>query len=63
MEHMDIPRLELDQLPAELATALRPRVQRLGYLGEFFKCAAHQPAALLSFMRFTDDLKEVLPTI
>jgi alkylhydroperoxidase family enzyme len=58
---MDIPRLELDQFPAALAEALHPRVQRLGYLGEFFKCAAHQPAALLSFMRFTDDLKEALP--
>lgn len=58
---MSIPRFELDQLPTELATALHPRVQRLGYLGEFFKCAAHQPAALLSFMHFTDDLKEALP--
>jgi len=61
MKRMDIPRLELDQLPAELATALRPRVERLGYLGEFFKCAAHQPAALVSFVRFTDDLKAALP--
>lgn len=61
MRRMGIPPLELDQLPTELATALRPRVQRLGYLGEFFKCAAQQPAALLSFMRFTDDLKEALP--
>jgi alkylhydroperoxidase family enzyme len=61
MKRMDIPRLELEQLPCELATALHSRVQRLGYLGEFFKCAAHQPAALLAFMRFTDDLKEALP--
>lgn len=58
---MDIPRLEIEQLPAELAAALQPRVRRLGYLGEFFKCAAHQPRALLSFMAFTDDLKEALP--
>jgi alkylhydroperoxidase family enzyme len=61
MKRMGIPRFELDQLAPELATALQPRVQRLGYLGEFFKCAAHQPAALLSFMQFTDDLKEALP--
>ena len=40
---------------------LRPRVERLGYLGEFFKCAAHQPAALMSFMTFTEDLKHALP--
>ena len=58
---MGIPRLEIEQLPAELAAALQPRVRRLGYLGEFFKCAAHQPKALLSFMAFTDDLKEALP--
>ena len=58
---MDIPHLEIEQLPAELAAALQPRVQRLGYLGEFFKCAAHQPKALLSFMAFTDHLKEALP--
>lgn len=40
---------------------LQPRVARLGYLGEFFRCAAHQPAALVSFMAFTDDLKHALP--
>lgn len=56
-----IPRLELQQLPADLAAALQPRVDRLGYLGEFFKCAAHQPKALLSFIAFTEDLKEALP--
>ena len=56
-----VPRLEMEELPAELAAALQPRVRRLGYLGEFFKCAAHQPKALLSFMALTDDLKEALP--
>ncbi len=48
-------------MPRELAERLRPRVERLGYLGEFFRCAAHQPRALLSFMALTDDLKEALP--
>lgn len=56
-----IERLALDQLPVDLRAALEPRVQRLGYLGEFFRCAAHQPAALRSFMAFTDDLKAALP--
>jgi alkylhydroperoxidase family enzyme len=51
----------MDALAPELAEALQPRVRRLGYLGEFFRCAAHQPQALLSFMRFTDDLKQALP--
>ncbi len=48
-------------MPSDLAAALQPRVERLGYLGEFFKCAAHQPAALRSFMQLTDDLKNALP--
>jgi alkylhydroperoxidase family enzyme len=56
-----IPRLSPEEMPPELARHLRPRVERLGYLGEFFRCAAHQPRALLSFMAFTDDLKEALP--
>lgn len=56
-----IPRIEFAQLTPGLADALRPRVERLGYLGEFFKCAAHQPHVLQSFMQFTDDLKAALP--
>jgi len=56
-----IPRLSAGEMPAELAEMLRPRVERLGYLGEFFQCAAHQPKALMSFMRFTEDLKQALP--
>jgi len=56
-----IPRLAAEDLPAEIAALLRPRVERLGYLGEFFRCAAHQPAALASFMAFTEDLKRALP--
>jgi alkylhydroperoxidase family enzyme len=56
-----IRRLELTEMPSDLADALRPRVERLGYLGEFFKCAANQPEALLSFMSFTEDLKHALP--
>jgi carboxymuconolactone decarboxylase family protein len=57
-----IPRLStLAQLPPDLADHLRPRVERLGYLGEFFQCSAHQPRALLEFMQFTDELKAALP--
>lgn len=56
-----IPRLSPDALRADVAEMLRPRVARLGYLGEFFTCAAHQPAALMSFMAFTEDLKRALP--
>ena len=56
-----IPRLSYDKLDPALAEALRPKVERLGYLGEFFQCAAHQPRALTSFHRLTEDLKEALP--
>lgn len=56
-----IPRLSSGQMPPELAAYLRPRVERLGYLGEFFQCAGHQPKALLSFMVFTEDLRAALP--
>jgi alkylhydroperoxidase family enzyme len=57
---MEIPRLEYDELAPDLARALEPRVKRLGYLGEYFKCAGHQPAALLSFMEFTENSKKAL---
>lgn len=56
-----IPRLEMDQLPENLAQYLAPRVKRLGYLGELFKCAGNAPDVILQFMHFTDSLKEALP--
>ena len=56
-----IPRISLEELPRDLAAFLTPRVQRLGYLGEFFQCAGHQPEALLSFLHFTEHLKHALP--
>jgi alkylhydroperoxidase family enzyme len=57
-----IPRLSSTQMPPDLAEYLRPRVERLGYLGEFFQYSAHQPAALLAFMQFTEELKVALPS-
>jgi hypothetical protein len=56
-----IPRLAMEKLPPVLAEALRPRVERLGYLGEFFQCAANVPDALLAFDVFTASLKRALP--
>ncbi|HEY3120658.1 MAG TPA: hypothetical protein VGL15_08545 [Vicinamibacteria bacterium] len=56
-----IPRLAMEEMTPELQDRLRARVERLGYLGEFFRCAAHQPRALSSFLAFTEDLKEALP--
>lgn len=56
-----IPRLELPDLRADLADYLTPRVKRLGYLGELFKCAGNAPDVILTFMQFTDALKDALP--
>jgi alkylhydroperoxidase family enzyme len=55
-----IPRLTLEDMPPQLARALTPRVERLGYLGEFFQCVAHQPDALLSFVEYTEAAKSGL---
>ncbi len=52
-----IPRLTFEELPASIADALRSKVERLGYLGEFFAATAHQPAALKAFIDFTDEAK------
>ena len=56
-----IPRISHEELPDELASFLKLRVERLGYLGEFFQCMAHQPEALLSFLELTEYLKHALP--
>lgn len=56
-----IPRLDFWDLEAGLAETLRPRVERLGYLGEFFCCAGHQPDALRAFVQFTEAAKAGLP--
>lgn len=55
-----LPRIEFADLPSPLAAALEPRVKRLGYLGEFFRCAAHQPRALAAFIEFTEASQEGL---
>jgi hypothetical protein len=56
-----LPRLELADFPAALAASLEPRVKRLGYLGEFFKCAANHPRGLAAFTEFTEASKDGLP--
>jgi alkylhydroperoxidase family enzyme len=56
-----LPRLEWDDFTPTLHDLLRPRVERLGYLGEFFRVAAVQPDALAAFVGFTEALKDALP--
>jgi len=54
-------RIPFEDLPAGLRSRLEARVARLGYLGEFFQVAAHQPEALAGFIDYTEALKESVP--
>lgn len=58
---MPLPRVELEDFPANVSERLHARIKRLGYLGEFFKCAVHQPDALAAFIDFTESGKGSLP--
>ena len=55
-----IPRLGLDALDPKLAGLLKPTVERLGYLGEFFQAVGHVPEAVLQFMEYTKAVKTPL---
>ncbi|HVV92186.1 MAG TPA: hypothetical protein VHD15_02095 [Hyphomicrobiales bacterium] len=56
-----IPRIGFEALAPALREQLAPRVARLGYLGEFFQCTAHQPDVLAAFNLLTEALKTALP--
>ena len=49
--------IDFDDLRPDLQDALRARYERLGYLGDFFRFMAHQPAALIAFDAFTEACK------
>jgi hypothetical protein len=55
-----IPALDFEQLPPAIADLLRPKYERLGYLGEFFARTAHQEHALKAFIEFTNASKGAL---
>jgi alkylhydroperoxidase family enzyme len=55
-----LPQLEFAQLDARLQEYLRPTVERLGYLGEFFQVVGHVPGALIEFMEYTKAVKAPL---
>ncbi len=57
----EIRRLGYEELDPGLRQALGAKVERLGYLGEFFAVAGHQPAATTAFQAFTEALKTALP--
>lgn len=56
-----IERIGFDRLAPQVQDVLRARVERLGYLGEFFQCSGVQPDILIPFMEMTEALKKVLP--
>lgn len=58
---MPIRRFSYEELDPQLQQLLRPKVERLGYLGEFFAVGGHQPAATSAFQEFTEALKGSLP--
>ena len=55
-----IPILSFEELPEKIAEQLEAKVERLGYLGEFFARTAHQPDALAAFNEFTNAAKGAL---
>lgn len=56
-----IRQLTFDEFDPALADVLRPRYERLGYLGGFFAHMGHQPEALAAFERFTLACRGGLP--
>lgn len=56
-----IQRIAFDDLESSLRETLRPKVDRLGYLGEFFAVGGHQPVPTRLFQEFTESLKAALP--
>ena len=58
---MGIERIAFDDLDPAVQDVFRPRVERLGYFGEFFQCAAHQPDAMVSLNALTEQLRGALP--
>ncbi|MHB1129832.1 MAG: hypothetical protein ACYC06_07270, partial [Ilumatobacteraceae bacterium] len=56
-----LPPIEFDDLTPRLRDRLQARVDRLGYLGGFFKYMGHQPDVLIAFDVFTEECKRALP--
>lgn len=56
-----VPRIEYDDIEPELKELFRPRVERLGYLGEFFRVMSAQPKTMIGFFTITESLKTAIP--
>ena len=56
-----VPLIGIGELDPAVRQRLQPKIERLGYLGDFFQLTAHQPAALAAFIDYTDATKKALP--
>jgi hypothetical protein len=56
-----VPRIEFNDLEPGLKELFRPRVERLGYLGEFFRVMSACPETMKGFFTITESLKTELP--
>ena len=56
-----VPRIEFEDIEPELKELFRPRVERLGYLGEYFRVMSAQPKTMIGFFTITESLKTALP--
>ncbi|HTI86047.1 MAG TPA: hypothetical protein VL966_05525, partial [Alphaproteobacteria bacterium] len=56
-----IPRVAWEDFPEGLKSALKPKVDRLGYCGEIWQVGANLPKSMLSFCNMTEDLKDEMP--
>lgn len=59
-EHL-VPRIAFEDIEPKLRELFRPRVERLGYLGEFFRVMSAQPETMLGYFTITESLKKALP--
>jgi hypothetical protein len=56
-----VPRIEYEDIEPSLKELFKPRVERLGYLGEFFKVMSACPETMKGFFTITESLKKELP--
>ena len=51
-----VPRIEFEDIEPSLKELFRPRVERLGYLGEFFRVMSAQPETMKGFFTIKEFL-------
>lgn len=56
-----VPLIGVDELDPAVRQRLQSKIDRLGYLGDFFQVTAHQPESLAAFIDYTDATKRALP--